>query len=438
MFALVAGALSPIPATAAPSASSGDVTISKTWIATPPVADGGSATARLKATNTTANPQPVTIRDTYDAGLTPGVLPTDCTAWPAPARVIECTTTVGGGVGVFAQYDIPFTVAYQGPKTYTKNWKTDERLTVQKQDKHWNLEGGEVKTFEISCPAGYFMIDQAIHKQRVDQDMGTLEDLRVQSTNLTPTKWEVVVENDSGGQGQGKLWAACMKQTTNQAGTIAIGAVQTQILSLAPVGDVPTEFHAICASGETPVAINLRAVQGGFWQDELFSQIGLYANGGPSAVLFAMVHETGTFTLQWRCMSTTSSSGRRMDLRLDSDSHVVPAGQQQDFTATCDDDEKGIVGGWRGAASNGQAFKTTMNGQEPRPKLRTYWMRNLTGSPLTYDTKLLCVGNRLVRGGKIDKTYTDMRCNYADGLIDGVPNDFWLNWSEVCLAVKQG
>lgn len=428
-----------LSAAAAPSAYSNDVVISKTWLESQPIAAGGTATARLTATNAAPSPQLVTIRDTYDVGLTPPApasLPAGCTAQPAPARVIECTATVGAAPGVI-QFDIPYTVTYQGPKRYTRNWKSEERITVMKADQHWNLYGGEVKTFDLECPAGYFMIDQWLHKDPVDQNQGVLEDVHVKSTNMTTSKWTVVIDNDSGGQAQGHLWATCAKDKTNHANAVNLSGMKSQPLTRSFVGDVPTEFHATCDPGETPIAINLKATQAGYWQDELYTQTGLFANGGPSAVFFALVHDTGSFELQWRCMATAvAGSGYRMDLRVASDTNTVPANTEKDFTTTCADDEKGIIGGWRGL-TNGQKFHTFMNGQEPRPKLRTYWMRNLTASPLTYDTRLLCLGNRLVRGGKIDKAVTDSRCNYADGWIDGA-TDYWLNWVEVCVTVKQG
>ena len=147
-------------------------------------------------------------------------------------------------------------------------------------------------------------------------------------------------------------------------------------------------------------------------------------------MLSAIVHEPADITLQWRCLSTTSSNGNRMDLSLVTKTVSVPAGQEMEVQVSCADDEKGIVGGWHGGK---------LNGHEPRPKTRTYWFRNTSASAVTYDAKLLCVGNRLVRGGKIKKSHTDPRCNYLGGVHEVSPgNEEWLNDDEACIVVRQG
>jgi len=56
--------------------------------------------------------------------------------------------------------------------------------------------------------------------------------------------------------------------------------------------------------------------------------------------------------------------------------------------------EKGVIGGWYGGP---------LNGSEPRPASRTYWIHNNTSTSLDYDVSLLCLNTRLVKGGKVKK-----------------------------------
>jgi hypothetical protein len=412
------------------------VAISKTWSAGP-VGNGGTATATLSAHNPTGTPAHVIIQDTYDHGLVPdlsglGGYPCGTTSYSG-YPMFYCHLTVAPGDT--ESVDVPFTVSYAGPKVYTKNWKTNERVTVQKAEANWNNFAGQQTFHSISCPAGYVMIDHALRKQHVDQGAGTLEDVRVVTSNLTSSEWQVTLKNNTTGQAQGKLWAACLKQDTNQGGSFAVSGVRSHSVdNFHPVGDAESQFIAWCDPGEIPIAVNLRAVpaNGNYspYQDALVSQVGLYANGGPSTVLFAKVHEPADTTLQWRCLLTTSSTGYRMHFSQVQKHTTVAPGQEVDVDVSCADDEKGIVGGWHGGK---------LNGQEPRPKIRTYWYRNTSGAQVDYTATLLCVGNRLVKGGKVAKNHTDPRCNYLGGVHEVAPGDeLWLNDDEQCIDVKQG
>lgn len=418
------------PSTASP------VIIAKSW-SPGPVANGGTATATLSASNPTGTPAHVIIQDTYDHGLVRGSFP--------PGS--NCGDTSYAGYPMFwchldvpafgtASISVPFTASYKGPRVYTKNFRTGERVTVQKAETNWNNFAGQQTTHSVSCPAGYVMIDHALRKQAVDQGTGTLEDVHVVTTNLTTSAWTVDIRNATTGQAQGKLWAACLKQETNQGGTFTVSGVNsTWVDNFLPVGDTESQFIATCSPGEIPVAVNLKASPANTnyapWQDQLFTQTGLYANGGPSTVVFAMIHQPADMTLQWRCMSTTSTTGNRLSFTRVSDTTVVPAGTEVDHDVSCDDDSKGIVGGWRGGK---------VNGAEPRPKIRTYWYRNTSASPVTYTSQLLCAGNRLAKGGHLKASATDARCNYLGGVHEVVAgsDERWLNDDEECLVVTQG
>lgn len=409
------------------------VTVAKAWSAGP-VSNGGAATSTITATNPTGTPAHVFVQDTYDHGLTPGTLPAGCTTSYGGYPMFSCQLNVPAGGS--ASVSVPFTATYAGPKVYTKNYRSGERLTVQKAETNWNNFAGQQTVHAVSCPSGYVMVDHSLRKQTVDQGAGTLEDVHVVTTNLSTTAWQVEIRNATTGQAQGKLWAACLEQDTNQGGTFAVGPVhETWVDNFLPVGDTESQFVATCDPGEVPIAVNLKAAPANTnyspWQDQLFTQVGLDANGGPSTVVFAVIHQPADVTLQWRCLTAKSSTGNRMLFEVVSDPTSVPAGSEVGHDVSCADDAKGVVGGWRGG---------TINGAEPRPKIRTYWYRNTGTAPLTYTSHLLCVDNRLVKGGKLKASATDPRCNYLGGVHEVVAgsDERWLNDDEQCLVVKQG
>lgn len=411
------------------------VTISKTWSA-PTVNNGGAVSATLTATHVDGIGHDIYIQDTYDFGLTPDLpLPAGCvTTSYVGYPMISCHVLVPAFANP-APVVVPFHAAYTGPKVYTKNWKTHERLTVQKVEKYVSLQGGDSGSYTLSCQSGYFLVDQSFHKLWVDQDMGTLEDIHMVSSNLTNSGWDVVIENDSGGQAQGKLFGACLKQNTNLSGQfLTIGSVtSSSVDNFLPVGPVASEFEATCPTGQTPVALNLKATPENSnysnWQDDLVTPVGMKADGGRSATVFAIVHEPSDTTLQWRCLTTTSSSGYRMQFEVHHKTQWVAPGEEKEFSVSCQDDQKGIIGGWYGGP---------LNGSEPRPKIRTYFFRNLSAAWVNYEANLLCVENRMVRGGKIDKTVTQERCNYLGGVEDvSISEQAWLNRATACLNVKQ-
>jgi hypothetical protein len=242
-----------------------------------------------------------------------------------------------------------------------------------------------------------------------------------------------VVANGATGQAQGKLFATCLKTQTNTNGTIGFSGIQSfSVNNFLPVGDVPSEFEATCPSGQTPVDLSLNGVQANSnysnVHDVLLTQVGLKADGGRSATVFAKVNQPTDTTLQWRCMSTTSTNGHRFLFRVEARTVTVPAMQDKEIDVYCQHGEKGIIGGWSGGP---------LNGSEPRPLIRTYWFHNTSAAPVTYHVSLLCVGSRLVGGGKIVKAATHERCNYLGGVEEPAETEY-LNHDEACVLVKQG
>jgi hypothetical protein len=180
------------------------------------------------------------------------------------------------------------------------------------------------------------------------------------------------------------------------------------------------------------MAVNLNAVGANSnypnVHDALVRVVGTKNSGGQSATVFAQVNQPSDTTLQWRCLKTTSSTGARLQFRVEAKTVTVGAGQDKEVGVYCETGEKGIVGGWYGGP---------LNGSEPRPISRTYWFHNTSASTATYQVNLLCVGTRLVNGGKILKWATDERCNYLSGVESPAETEY-LNRDEACLLVRQG
>ena len=407
------------------------VTVAKTWSAGT-VANGGTVTAHVVATNPTGVTRTIIFQDTYDFGLTPGSLPGGCgttsyTGYP----MFWCHLTVPA-TGT-ASVDIPFTATYVGPKQFKHTWRMSEAVDVQKQETYVSLLAGQTQTFSVACPSGYAEVDHSFHKLGVDQGTGTIDDVHVVSSTLTANGWSVTVQNGATGQAQGKLFATCLKTYTNTGGTIWVSGIQSfSVDNFLPVGDVPAEFEATCPVDQTPVALNLNGTQANSnypdVHDVLLTQVGMKADGGRSATVFATVNQPTDTTLQWRCMSTKSTSGNRFAFRVEATTVTVGAMEDAEVQLYCDHGEKGVIGGWYGGP---------LNGSEPRPVSRTYWFHNTSAAPVTYTAKLLCVGSRLVRGVKIAKFAKHERCNYLGGVESPAETEY-LNHDEECLLVRQG
>ena len=435
-LALAAGALSQaVPAQALDPiyvfpTSPSPVTVDKTW-SSGLVGNGGTVTATITATNPTNVAREIIFQDTYDFGLSPASLPGGCGTTSYTGYPMFFCHVIVPAFGS-ASRAIPFDVTYTGPKQYTKNWETGEHVDVQKQETYVAIPAGQTGTFHVACPAGYTPVDQSFHRIWVDQGTGTLDDVKLVSSTLTATGWSATIANGATGQAQGKLFATCLKLQTSNGGTLTVSATQSfSVNNFMPVGE-PSEFEATCPVGQTPIALNLNGVQANTnysnVHDVLITTVGMKANGGRSATIFAEVNQPSDTTLQWRCLSVTSSTGNRLLFRVQTKSFGANPGQDVEADVYCAHGEKGVIGGWNGGP---------LNGSEPRPVSRTYWFHNNTSYSLDYDVSLLCLNSRLVKGGKIKNSATDERCNYLTG-VEAPAETEYLVRDVACLLVKQG
>lgn len=439
LLALVASSLSAGTAEADPAPTSGStVTVTKSMSPAGPVANGATVTATLTITG--PSPVPVTITDYHDYGLTyvsdSNVNCNNVVAGPADNGSVVCNfATLPANTVV----TITYVANYVGPKVFSF-WRTsDERMEIQKKETHVTLAEDDITTFSVSCDPGYKLLDFAFHKQWVDQDEGDLEHIRVISTDVwSPTEYRVTLENTSTGQAQGKIWAVCMKTTTNFGTTVTFDPLQEVTTTLHPekTGE-PRPLYAYCDPGETPMAVDVRAVKdpahptASNYSDGLISQHGLESDGGLRTRVWVEVLEPAKVTLEWHCMKTTTSSGRNMQFDLVTGSKTVAAGAKDQKKLTCPDGFKGIVGGWTGGK---------INGHEPQPVSRVYWFYNQTGAAKTYDLYLLCVRSRVLKDNRLeyDSAAKEVLLNYASGVEKtSVSTHKWIAPAKATIQVLQ-
>lgn len=433
MLALAASTLSPMTANAiGPSSNDPNVIISKVWAGS--VNNGGVATATITLTRVgpAGTTTGIDVTDIYDPGL---VFQSASIANSAPGSACTPDNTTGFKrivcTGLSTDNANPATItlsfkgSYWGYRHYTKNYETDERLEIQKAETHVDIQSGTFETATVTCPANYDILDYSWHLQQVDQGTGDFYDVYVQSSSINSNSATVQLFNDAGGKAQGKLWALCLKNTTNQAHPVGWGGQQVFTERLAPDGPFERPMYAECPQGSTPMAIMLSAavVPGqsdplSTYQDDLIRQTGLEADGSRRAVVWADILDVADVTLRWRCLDT-SVSANRLWFEVKTASQAAPAQDKVlNKSITCSDGYKGVIGGWRGGH---------FNGSEPRPLTRTYWLWHNGPGAKQFDGKLLCLKSRLVRGGKVKKNGTvhDPLWNHARGTTQG--NAFYIN-----------
>jgi len=437
-LALVGAVLSPASA-AGPTSPAPDMSLTKTWSGS--VDNGGTATASIVVSNSggaNVHQTNVTIVDSYDPGLVyTGFTISDATGSCANDTTLGFRRVVCTGldlaVGEDVTIDLTFTGSYWGYRTYTKNYVSDERLDVQKAETHVDIQSDDFTTKTVTCPANYDIVDYSWHLQQVDQDTGDFYDVYMVDSDINDNSATVELFNDAGGKAQGKLWALCLRNTTNHGHAVDWDARQSSTESLVPTGPYERPFFAECDKGHTPMAINLRADANGssdvdsIYMDDLFEQTGLEADGSRRAIVWAVVKDYADFELQWRCVNTKIGT-KRMYFGSKTASQVVAkhnkVAQEQ---ITCAHGYKGVIGGWRGGH---------FNGSEPRPITRVYWLwYDGPEAARTFTGKLLCLKTRLMRGGKLKKTgVTDDLYNHVFGTTQNHAfyiDDFAEDWTTV-------
>ncbi len=85
-------------------------------------------------------------------------------------------------------------------------------ITISKVESQVDLNPGETKTVDLSCPSsGAILSDASIRVDAVDQGTGALTDVHVVSAQSTGiASWQAVVTNGATGRAQAKAFAVCL------------------------------------------------------------------------------------------------------------------------------------------------------------------------------------------------------------------------------------
>ncbi len=258
-------------------------------------------------------------------------------------------------------------------------------LDVQKVEAQIDLEAGQQRTVSVTCPSGYFASDGSVRIDQIDHGTGdwtTQQVLESRASSLDT--WQGTVKNTAMGRAQAKIFAVCIKQTTNEIdGHTHNLTVSAPVTVSETVTAGPHEAVLSCPAGTV-------AIQPGFSStapaDLVYSQP---EGEGWKFVLDVSAPSDVSFSV--RCMSrqTTSADGHDHNLDLERiwTEVTIEGNTVNEAQLTCPDGSKGIVGGWDldpGLVSLGN---------DPRPVTRAFKLYNPTMSPLTARLSLLCLGN---------------------------------------------
>ncbi len=258
-------------------------------------------------------------------------------------------------------------------------------LDVQKVEAQIDLEAGQERTVSVTCPSGYFVSDGSVRIDQIDHGTGDWTAAQVLSSEASSQDtWRGVVRNTATGRAQAKIFAVCIKRTTNQIdGHTHDLTISGPVVVAETVTAGPREAILPCPAGTV-------AIQPGFSStapaDLVYSQP---EGDGWKFVLDVSAPADVTFSI--RCMSrqTTSSNSHdhNLDLKRIWTEVTVQGGTVNEAQLTCPDGSKGIVAGWDldpGLVSLGN---------DPRPVTRAFKLYNPTMGPLTARLSLLCLGN---------------------------------------------
>lgn len=299
--------------------------------------------------------------------------------------------------------------ANAGPKTDTATVKVTgsggapdrgqgELVPVTKTELQVDLEAGETKTIEISCPTGYYMTDGAIRVDHVDQGTGTLDSVYVYETVSTaPGTYRMKVKNTATGRAQAKAFGTCLAaKTVGQGHNLNLGEIVSKTIDV----NGRAKADLVCPANSVPVSPGfVSSGQGRPFYSE--------PNGSGWTIGYDSI-EPSTVTVSIRCLARQTSvvSGHTHALVFTHKETTVsvPAGQSTTAQVTCDQEAKGIVASYD--IPNG----VTLQGHDPQPKTRVFYLTNSTGQAVNIKLDLTCLGDR-TGGPTKNQANGDCLCN---------------------------
>ncbi len=94
----------------------------------------------------------------------------------------------------------------------------DHLLDVQKVEAQIDLQAGELKTVNVTCPSGYFASDGSVRIDQIDHGTGDWTAPQVLESRASSLEsWQGTVKNTAMGRAQAKIFAVCIKKQTQEA-----------------------------------------------------------------------------------------------------------------------------------------------------------------------------------------------------------------------------
>ncbi|MCO5316558.1 MAG: DUF11 domain-containing protein [Solirubrobacterales bacterium] len=266
-------------------------------------------------------------------------------------------------------------------------------IDVQKVETQIDLDPGQTRTVTAECPSGYFVSDGSVRIDHIDQGTGSWTAPQVTESRASDNRtWQGTVTNTASGRAQAKIFAVCIRETTNPDGhghNLQVSAPVVKTIALEPGSN---EATLECPAGTV-------AIQPGFIADSpghlVYSQP--EGNGWKFIYKTAVNQASDQISYSIRCFnrSLTITDGHSHNLSLQRiwTEQVIQPGQVHEVQLTCPDGSKGIVAGWD--LDDGLVSL----GNDPRPVTRAFKVYNPTDKPLKARFSLLCLGNITSDGG---------------------------------------
>lgn len=404
-----------------PVAQPADVEITKSASKSNPVA-GDTVIYTLTAKNNgPATAENVVVTDRLPAGVT---------FVSADAPCVESDGEVSCEVGDLAPGE---TVALR-VKVKINGWPAvpaDDAhgIDVQKVETQIDLNPGETKTVRAECPAGYFVSDGSVRIDHIDQGTGSWVSPEVTESRAVDSRnWQGTVTNTATGRAQAKVFAVCIRETTDPNGhshgidvsepvvkTISLHPGKNEAILKCPVGTVAIAPGFLA---DSPGHLTYSQPAGNGWKF-------VYKTDADKP------HDKVAFSIRCLDRQLTEANGAIPELALERiwTEQVIQPGQVHEVQLTCPDGSKGIVGGWdldKGLVSLGN---------DPRPVTRAFKVYNPTDKPLTARFSLLCLGNRTI-GGDADSNLRKIT-NTAEVATSTDETDYDNNSSSVTITANR-
>jgi uncharacterized repeat protein (TIGR01451 family)/fimbrial isopeptide formation D2 family protein len=355
-----------------------DVKITKTAMPSNP-RPGDIVTYRLKAENLgTAIARDVVVTDTLPVGVS---------FVSADSPCVNSAGNISCAVGSLTPGDVKiYEIKVKVDPWGTPDKTAEHRIDVQKVEAQIDLNPGETRTVQVTCPSGYFASDGSVRIDHVDQGTGDWTAPQVlESRASSLDTWQGTVKNTATGRAQAKIFAVCISKKTGDDGGHTHDLIVSDQISVHHVALAGLdEATLLCGPGQV-------AIQPGFVSTVPADL--LYSEPEGNGWKFKLdLKAAGEATYSIRCMTRQVSitDGHTHDLKL---KHLVnevtiQPGAVNEAQLTCSDGYKGIV------ADQDLAFGLIPLGNDPRPVTRAFKIYNPTSAPLKAKISLLCLGDR--------------------------------------------